>query len=108
MRPARSRTLRCFDTAGRLMSNGAASSVTAASPAARRARIARRVGSARAAKVWLSWSSYRSSFAVRGREMTVHDLVGRPRAAATGTLQTSEESKYTRREESRLARLKDV
>ena len=33
------------------MSNGSASSVTDASPAASRARMARRVGSARAAKV---------------------------------------------------------
>ena len=41
---------------GRLMSNGAASSVTVASPWASRARIARRVGSARAAKVALSGS----------------------------------------------------
>src|SRR5690606_28619552 len=38
------------------MSRGAASSFTVASPCARRARIARRVGSARAAKVRLSWS----------------------------------------------------
>src|SRR5580698_9658355 len=40
-----------------LMSNGLASSVTEASPDARRARIARRVGSARAEKVWLNRSS---------------------------------------------------
>ena len=39
-----------------LISNGWASCVTEASPEIRRARIARRVGSARAAKVVLSWS----------------------------------------------------
>src|SRR5439155_436365 len=44
-------TLRCLETAGWLMANGLASSVTDACPAASRARIARRVGSARAAKV---------------------------------------------------------
>jgi hypothetical protein len=38
------------------MSNGSASSVTVQSPEARRARMARRVGSARAAKVVLSGS----------------------------------------------------
>lgn len=37
--------------AGMVMSNGAASSVTVASPCARRASIARRVGSAKALKV---------------------------------------------------------
>ena len=42
--------------AGMLMSNGSASSVTVASPYDRRARIARRVGSARAANVALRWS----------------------------------------------------
>ena len=40
-----------MDTAARLISKGAASSVTEVSPEARRARIARRVGSARAANV---------------------------------------------------------
>ena len=39
-----------------LMANGSASSVTEVSPSARRARIARRVGSARAEKVALSGS----------------------------------------------------
>jgi hypothetical protein len=39
------------------MSNGSASSFTVASPVASRARIARRVGSARAANVVLSGSS---------------------------------------------------
>ena len=39
-----------------LISNGSASSVTEHSPDASRARIARRVGSASAAKVVLSWS----------------------------------------------------
>ena len=53
IRPARSSTFRCLETAGRLMSNGSASSVTDVSPSASRARIARRVGSARAAKVAL-------------------------------------------------------
>ena len=46
--PARSSTLRCFDTAGRLMAKGLASSVTEVSPSANRARMARRVGSERA------------------------------------------------------------
>jgi len=50
---ARSSTLRCLETAGRLMANGSASSVTDVSPNASRARMARRVGSARAAKVVL-------------------------------------------------------
>ena len=49
--PASSSTLRCLDTAGWLMSNGSANSETEASPSAKRARIARRVGSARAANV---------------------------------------------------------
>ena len=53
---ARSSTFRCFETAGRLMAKGSASSLTGASPSTRRARIARRVGSASAAKVALSWS----------------------------------------------------
>src|SRR6266508_5599815 len=53
MRPARSSTLRCLETAGKVISKGSASSVTEASPVARRARIARRVGSASAAKVLL-------------------------------------------------------
>ena len=52
--PARCSTRRCLEIAGRLMANGSASSETEASPRARRARIARRVGSARAAKVVLS------------------------------------------------------
>src|SRR5690606_10875470 len=49
--PARSSTLRCFEIAGWLMSNGVASSETEASPSANRARMARRVGSASAANV---------------------------------------------------------
>src|SRR5882757_6807208 len=53
IKPARSSTFRCFETAGRLMSKGSASFRTEVSPEARRARIARRVGSARAAKVAL-------------------------------------------------------
>src|SRR5215218_2011153 len=40
-----------------LIGNGSASSFTLASPSARRARIARRVGSARAANVLVSWST---------------------------------------------------
>src|SRR5947207_11110934 len=52
MSPARSSTFRCFEIAGWLMRKGFASSITPASPPARRARIARRVGSASAAKVW--------------------------------------------------------
>ncbi len=42
------------------MANGADSSFTVAGPSARRARIARRVGSARAAKVVLSASAFMS------------------------------------------------
>src|SRR6185312_4322637 len=53
MRPARSSTFRCLEMAGWLISKGSASSVTVASPVASRARMARRVGSARAAKVKL-------------------------------------------------------
>src|SRR5919201_1089199 len=55
--PARSSTARCFDTACTLIGNGSASSFTVASPSASRSRIARRVGSARAAKVALSSST---------------------------------------------------
>src|SRR6516165_2369405 len=57
MSPHCSRTLRCLETPGRVMSNGAASSLTVASPVARRARMARLVGSARAANVASSRSS---------------------------------------------------
>src|SRR5207302_7690279 len=49
--PARRRTDRCFVTAGSDTVKGAASWDTEASPCARRATIARRVGSARAAKM---------------------------------------------------------
>src|SRR5207248_595380 len=49
-RPARSRTRRCFVTAGSETSNGAASSETEASPSDRRTTIARRVGSLNAEK----------------------------------------------------------
>ena len=52
-----SSTFRCREIAGRLMENGSASSVTVASPSASRARIARRVGSASAAKIMLSRST---------------------------------------------------
>jgi hypothetical protein len=50
-RPARSSTFRCLETAGCDIAKGSASSLTVASPDARRARIARRVGSARAPKI---------------------------------------------------------
>ena len=78
--PACCRTFRCFETPGRLMSNGRASSVTVASPW-RAARIARRVGSARAAKVALSGSAcigIGSHFTVRlinYRHSTARDAV---------------------------------
>jgi hypothetical protein len=54
--PARSSTLRCCEIAGRDTANGCASSLTVASPAASRASMARRVGSAKAAKVSVSRS----------------------------------------------------
>ena len=47
----------CFEIAGKLISNGAASSLTVASPCIRRASIARRVGSDKAAKVRLKASA---------------------------------------------------
>jgi hypothetical protein len=50
-RPADSSTRKCLETAGRDMAKGAAREVTVDSPRARRARMARRVGSERAAKV---------------------------------------------------------
>jgi len=56
IRPARSSTVRCLEIAGRLMAKGSASSVTEVSPSASRARMARRVGSARAEKVTLRGS----------------------------------------------------
>ena len=56
IRPARSSTDRCLEMAGMVRSNGAASSPTVASPWARRSKMARRVGSASAAKVVLSAS----------------------------------------------------
>jgi hypothetical protein len=43
----------CLEMAGRLIVNGSASSFTVASPFAKRAKIARRVEFANAAKVWL-------------------------------------------------------
>src|SRR4029453_11666109 len=56
--PARSNTFRCLEIGGRVMSNGWASSPTALSPSASRARMARRVGSLRAYSVVLSrWGS---------------------------------------------------
>ena len=69
IRPARSSTRRCLDTAWLLIVNGSASSATEASPSIRRARIARRVGSARAAKVALSWSGM-------GLQPSVAQLIG--------------------------------
>lgn len=57
IRPAASSTLRCLEIAWTLIGNGAASSLTVASPSARRANISRRVGSAKAANVLLNWSS---------------------------------------------------
>ena len=52
MRPASARVLRCFEMAARDMSKGSATSVTAMSSSRSMVRIARRVGSARAAKIW--------------------------------------------------------
>ncbi len=49
--PARCRTRTCLDTAGSDMSNRDASSLIDRSPVARRERMSRRVGSARAEKV---------------------------------------------------------
>src|SRR6185312_11064078 len=57
MRPASSRTLRCREMAGWDIGNGAATSRTARSPSASRARIARRVGSASAPNTVLSRST---------------------------------------------------
>ena len=51
IRPARSSTFRCREIAGRLTEKGSASSLTVASPSARRSTIARRVGSPKAANV---------------------------------------------------------
>src|SRR5580704_5112523 len=56
MRPARSSTLRCLVMAGWVSIEASASSTTPAAPAPRRSRIARRVGSARAAKARLTGS----------------------------------------------------
>lgn len=55
-RPARSSTLRCLEIVGWRKSNGFMSSETSASPEARRLRMARRVGSASAAKTKLKRS----------------------------------------------------
>ena len=67
--PARSSTLMCFETAGSVSANGSANSLTLASPSASRARIARRVEFASAAKVSLSRSS---SIGDRHRPVTFH------------------------------------
>jgi hypothetical protein len=48
--------LRCLETAGPLILKGLAISLTVVSPSTSLARMARLVGSARAAKVALSWS----------------------------------------------------
>ena len=55
--PAPSRTFRCLETDCRVISKGSASTFTVARPWARRARMARLVGSASAANVRSSWSS---------------------------------------------------
>ncbi len=55
---------------GRVMANGAARSLTVASPAARRATIARRVGSAKAVKVASSWSAATVMLASPGLPIT--------------------------------------
>ena len=52
--PARSSTRTCLETAGSDMSKREASSLIERSPVARRERMSRRVGSARAEKVWSS------------------------------------------------------
>src|SRR5437879_3661027 len=54
--PAVSSTLMCLDIAGWLRSKGSISSFTDASPKAKRARMARRVGSESAEKAWLKRS----------------------------------------------------
>lgn len=51
--PVRSKTFRCLVIDGAAIENGSESSLTVVSPSARRARIARRVGSDRAANVSL-------------------------------------------------------
>src|ERR1700731_1349974 len=58
MRPACSRTLRCFRMAGMEMLCGRASSVTEALPRCRAVRMVRRVGSLRAAKVTSRLAEY--------------------------------------------------
>ena len=57
IRFARASTFRCFITAGSETANGAAISVTASSgSSAKRSTMARRVGSASAAKARSSWA----------------------------------------------------
>ena len=57
--PASDSTSRCFITAGILIAKGRANSVIeSASSRSSRARIARRVGSARAENVSVRWSTY--------------------------------------------------
>src|SRR5207302_8878781 len=100
--PARCSTFRCLEMPGRLRTNGLASSVTEASPWARRARIARRVGSARAANVTLNRSSVmafrylanylngrirRSAGACQGGTLPKSGRAGRPGASAVDELQ---------------------
>src|ERR1700733_10436946 len=60
--PAPSSTFKCRETAGCVMSNGSAISVTVASPRVRRARIALRVGSANAVKAALRLGMVRPSY----------------------------------------------
>jgi len=54
MSPARSRTFKCFEIAGRDILNGLAISVTLAGPRVSRLNISRRVGSANAEKIAFS------------------------------------------------------
>lgn len=84
--PAFSSTRRCFEIAGRDMSNGWANSVTDDSPRARRVRIARRVGSASAANVV---SRLRSEYltiwlSIAGRSPAVkHEMHGASRPSVS-------------------------
>jgi hypothetical protein len=74
--PARSSTLRCLETAGSLMSKGSARSMTVVSPKARRARIARRAGSARAAKVVLRFLHLSIQYAMFDSHQSIGGLCG--------------------------------
>src|ERR1700676_4655630 len=67
--PASSSTFRCWEIAGCVISNGSANSLTVASPLARGARIARRVGSAKEEKeawrLFITYNLYKYSFIVK-------------------------------------------